>query len=116
LFPKLKVKRGQGHPRPHGTALEQQLFTAVTVNKITDFFHQEERREEKDANFHFSGSLLSNILSRSSINHSFYQLGQKCNAMRMGNTRNLDLLTWKWSGGAGSVRTQIAIKTFTGKI
>lgn len=58
MFLELKVKRRQGHPRPRGTALEQQLFTAVAVNKITDFFHQEERREEKDANFHFSGRIV----------------------------------------------------------
>lgn len=57
----LQVKRKQGHPQPCGTALEQQLFAAVAVNKITDFFHQEERREEKDANFHFSGRIVFEV-------------------------------------------------------
>lgn len=101
----LEVKRRQGHPWPRGTALEQQLFTADTVNKITDFFHQKERRKKKEANFHFSGSLLTSILFRSNINHSFYQMGQKCKAMRMGNTRNLKLLALKvirWSCFCGN--------------
>lgn len=43
--------------------MEQQLFTAVAVNKITGFCHQEEREEEKDANFHFSGRVGFQVAS-----------------------------------------------------